>query len=101
MSRIAKLREIFENIEPEQRELVSRLISEVDYLERQMDEYKKLPFIRVHPDDPSRQKTTAAAKLYKEASQSYMNAIRILSGILRRTETSAADDLAKLLEEYT
>ena len=65
-----------------------------------MSELRKLPFVRVHPDDPSRQKTTSAAKLYKECSQSYMNAIRILSGILNRVDTSAADMLEKQLSEF-
>ena len=46
-------------------------------------------------------KTTAAAKQYKECSQSYMNAIRILSGILRNAEGDADDDLLARLEEFS
>lgn len=100
MTRETKLRKIFENIDEDQRELVDRLVTEVIFLEKQMDELKALPFVRVHPDDTSKQKTTAAAKLYKECSASYMNAIRILSGVLRRSDSSAEDDLAALLEGF-
>ena len=100
MTRETKLRKIFENIDEDQRELCDRLITEVIFLEDQMTELKKLPFVRVHPEDASKQKTTAAAKLYKECSQSYMNAIRILSGVLRRQDSSATDELAHLLEDF-
>jgi hypothetical protein len=62
---------------------------------------KKLEFIKVHPTNPALQKTTPAAKLYKECSQSYMNAIRILVGILHKTDSSAQDELLKRLEEFS
>lgn len=80
--------------------LVNNLISEVVYLEDEMRELKKLPFISVHPTNPERQKMTAAAKLYKEHSQSYMNALRILLNILRKVESQAQDDLIRRLEEF-
>lgn len=45
-------------------------------------------------------KSTPAAKQYKECSQSYMNAVRILLNTLRKTQTDAADELLKRLEEF-
>ena len=77
-----------------------RLMDEVIFLEEKMIELKNLPFVQVHPKNPAMQKTTSAAKLYKECSQSYMNAIRILSSILHKVESTAQDDLMKLLEEF-
>ena len=65
-----------------------------------MTELKKKPFIQEHPKRPGVIRTTPAAKLYKESSQSYMNAVRILLNILRKTETQAADELMKKLEEF-
>lgn len=100
MKRREKLAEIFANIEPEQNELIGPLLDEVVFLETRMAELKELPFVRVHPDDSSLQKTTPAAKLYKECSQSYMNAIRILTGILRKTEGDAAEELMAKLEQF-
>lgn len=98
--RIKQFTAMFENVEESQRELVQPLIGEVVFLEEKMAELKKLPFVHVHPKNKSLQKTTPAAKLYKECSQSYMNAIRILSSILRKAESSAADELAKILAEF-
>lgn len=100
MTRRDKLNEIFAGVDDDQRELVSRLLDEVVFLEERMTELRELPFVHVHPQNPAMQKTTAAAKLYKECSQSYMNAIRILSSLLRKVETSAADELMDLLGEF-
>lgn len=56
-----------------------RLVDEMIYLEERMEEVKKLPFIKVHPKDPSRQKTTPAAHQYKELLQQYTTIVRILT----------------------
>jgi hypothetical protein len=56
----------------------SKLIDELVYLEEQMVELKKLPFIKVHPKNPQLQKATPAAKLYKEMLQQYNNSMRLL-----------------------
>lgn len=100
MTRKDELLNLFQSVDDGQKRLVDRLLDEVVFLENQMDELKALPFIRVCPDDMSKQKMTTAAKLYKESSQSYMNAIRILISILNKVETSAQDELLKLLENY-
>lgn len=101
MTRRDKLEKIFENVDENQRALVAPLIDEVIFLENRMMELRNEPFIRYHPKDRSMQKTTAAAKQYKECSASYMNAIRILSGILRNAEGDADDDLLARLEEFS
>lgn len=100
MDRRKQLDEIFRNVDDDERQLVDKLIGEVVYLERQMEDLKKLPFISIHPEKPQLQKMTPAAKLYKEMSQAYMNAIRILVNVLRKVEASAQDDLLKMLEGY-
>lgn len=100
MTRREKLDEIFKNVDDDQQQLIAPLLDQVVFLEEQMTELKKLPFVRVHPKDPTLQKTTSAAKLYKECTQSYMNAIRILSSLLHKVESTAQDDLMKLLEEF-
>lgn len=100
MPRHEEFDEIFKDIDEAEKKLIAPLIDEVIFLEEQMIELKKLPFISVHPKNPSLQKKTEAAKLYKECSQSYMNAIRILCSILHKVETSAQDELTKRLEEF-
>lgn len=69
------------------------LIDEVVYLEEQLDYLRKLPKIKVHPKNPEMQKTTPAAKLYKEMLQQYTNIIRIL---MRATGTDIEDDESPL-----
>lgn len=100
MDRRKQLDEIFRNVDEDQKQLVDNLIDEVIFLEDKMRELKKLPFIAIHPDNPARQKITSAAKLYKEHSQSYMNAVRILLSLLNKVESSAQDDLIRALEEF-
>ena len=100
MERRKELAKIFESVDEGERQLVDRLLDEVVFLESKMNELKALPFVAVHPANPAKQKTTAAAKLYKECSQSYMNAIRILAGVLRKVDASAEDELMKRLDEF-
>lgn len=100
MERKEELKEIFKNIDDEQKKLVDRLLDEVVFLENKMTELKQYPFIRFNPKDMAIQKPTAAAKLYKESNQSYMNAVRILLSLLNKVDASAQDELIKLLKEY-
>ena len=99
-SRRKQLDDIFSDVDTNEKKLIENLLDEVVYLEERMIELKKLPFINVHPKKPELQKSTAAAKQYKECSQSYMNAIRILCGILHKVDSTAQDELLKRLEEF-
>lgn len=101
MTRREEFDEIFKDVDETERQLISPLIDEMIFLEEQMIALKELPFISVHPTNPALQKKTEAAKLYKECSQSYMNGIRILCGIIRKVETSAQDELLRRLEEFS
>ena len=69
------------------------LIDEVVYLEGQLDYLRDLPKIKVHPTDPTKQKSTPAAKLYKEMLQQYTNIIRIL---IRATEGDESEEESPL-----
>ena len=57
------------------------------------EELKKLPFIKVHPKDSTKQKATTAQKQYKELLQQYVNIIRVL---IRATGTDESDDESPL-----
>lgn len=56
----------------------SQLIEEIVFLEEQLVELKKLPFIAVNPKNPMQQKATPASKQYKEMLQQYNNSLRLL-----------------------
>lgn len=100
MSRLEELEEIFKGIDKNVKTLVDPLIKEVIFLEDEMTKLKRIPFLRINPNDSSQQKATPASKQYKEFSQSYMNAIRILSALLNKQDTSAQDELLKRLQGF-
>lgn len=76
------------------------LITEMVYLESQLDELRNLPKIKVCPTDKSRQKTTPAAKLYKEYLQQYTNIVRILIKVTGADETEEDSPLRKWMSEH-
>lgn len=78
-----ELLKIFDQVE-DTKGIILPLIDDVVFLEEQLQELRKLPFIRVSKQDPSLQKATPAAKQYKELLQQYNNCIKILTGVLRK-----------------
>lgn len=63
-------------------ETLTPLVDDIVFLENQLDELKKLPFIKVHPTNPEMQKSTPASKQYKEFLQQYTNCIKVLASAL-------------------
>lgn len=72
-------KEQLEKIIGEDNELVTQLVDEILFIENQLTELKKLPFINHNPKNPMQQKTTPAAKQYKELLQQYTNCIKVLA----------------------
>lgn len=89
MTRKQELLKIFDQID-DAKGIIAPMIDDVVFLESQLDELRKLPFIRVNPKNKADQKPTPAAKQYKELLQQYNNCIKILTGILRK-DTSEED----------
>lgn len=56
----------------------AQLVDEILFIEKQLAELKKLPFIKVHPKDSTKQKGTPAARQYKEFLQQYNNSMKLL-----------------------
>lgn len=81
MNRADELHEIFNAIDESKRTIVSNLIDEATFLEEQLKELKKHPFIKFHPTNPNLQKVTAAGKQYREFLQTYTNIIDKLTRI--------------------
>lgn len=73
--------------------LLIPLVSDMINLEEELTYLRKLPKIKVHPKDPTKQKATPAAKLYKECLQQYTNIIRIL---MKATGTDMEDEESPL-----
>lgn len=74
--------ELLNLVNKESRELVIDVIDEIVHLESELDKLKKLPFIRVNPDNPEQQKPTVAAKQYKDFLQQYINCIKLVENVI-------------------
>ena len=98
--RKSDLLKVFAVLDESEQKVIERLVDEVVFLEKQMEKLRALPFFEVHPRNKNRIRSTPAAKLYKECSQSYMNAVRIMTGLLRKVDTGAESELEKLLSEF-
>lgn len=96
-----QLDEIFKDVDKSKRLLLDDLLDEVCFMEDQMRELRKLPHIRIHPKDPTRQKLTPAGRQYKICLQSYKDAIRILVGVLNKIESGEQDALLAVLKEFS
>lgn len=99
MNRKEKLLKIFENVDEDKRVLVEQTIEEVLFLEERLIELKKYPFIKVHPTDITKQKSTAAGKQYKEFMQAYLNALKVLNAVVSRDVLGEEDEFDKWLKE--
>lgn len=98
MSRSEELHKIFESIDEGKRAIVSNLIDEAVYLETQLTELKKYPFIKFHPTNPNLQKITAAGKQYREFLQTYTNIVDKLCRVYANEETEEASPLRAFLD---
>ena len=87
-------REAIINLIPDDsKELVTEVVDEIIFLERKLTELKKLPFIQVHPDDPTLQRNTPAGKQYKEFLQQYINCIKVIEGVIYRDKRLEGDEV--------
>lgn len=78
-------REELLNIIPEDStDLITDLIDEIIFLEGKLTELKKLPFIKVNPENPEQQKSTPASKMYKEFLQQYVNCVKVIESVIYR-----------------
>lgn len=71
--------ELMKLVNDSNRSTILPLIDEMIYLENQLDYYRSLPMIRINPENPTQQKATPAAKLYKEFLQQYTNVVKVIS----------------------
>lgn len=80
--------------------LLIPLVSDMVNLEEQLTYLRTLPMIKVHPKDPTKQKATPAAKLYKECLQQYTNILRILMRATGQDESDEESPLRKWFNEH-
>ena len=100
MERKDELKQILNKMDGEKRVIVEKVFDEVLFLEEQLEELKKLPFIKIHPENPSIQKPTVASKQYKELSQIYSVKVKILLGAISGESDDGYDPVKEFMEEF-
>lgn len=97
--RAIKLQEIFRGVDEDMQALIGPTVENVLYIETEMEKLAKLPKIQVHPTDPTKQRATPAAKLYKEFLQQHTNCIKLLAHVLGKQAGEEESPLRQWLEE--
>lgn len=87
--------ELLKIVNDSNRTTILPLIDKMIYLENQLENLEKLPMIKVNPENPMQQKTTPAAKLYKEFLQQYTNVVKIISRITNNENEQEESPLRK------
>lgn len=100
MERYERLKQIFENVEEDKRDLIEPLLDDVIFLESELSRLRKLPKLRVDGKNPQKQEATPAGKMYKEYMQSYLNAIKVLQKTLYMAGETGESPLMKALKEF-
>ncbi len=75
------------------KELIEPLVDEVVFLEEQLSELKKLPFVRISPKNSELQKATPASRLYVSLMAQYNANVRTLASISGKNETEEESPL--------
>lgn len=74
-------------------DLVNDVIDEVIFLEGKLTELKKLPFIQTNPKNPMQQRSTPAAKMYKEFLQQYINCIKMIEYVIYKEKRLEGEEV--------
>ena len=89
---MSRREELVKLVPDESLELVSDVLDEIIFLEDKLEELKKLPFIQVHPQDVTKQRSTPAAKQYKEFLQQYINCVKVIEAVIYRDKRLEGDE---------
>lgn len=100
MNRKDELIKIIHDNDAKNEPILLPLVDEVMFLETQLTELKKLPFIKIHPSNPELQKATPASKQYKELLQQYTNVIKTLCRCTNANDTGEESPLRKWAKKY-
>lgn len=88
--RAAKLLEIARAAGEEEK--AAELVEDIAFLEQRLQELRRLPFLRIDPNNPERQKPTPASRQYKELLQQYNNSLKLfckMCGDLKEDEAES------------
>lgn len=98
-----KLTKIFENVEEEKKQLAEGLIKDAAFLYAEnmvlIEVMEQTGMVRIHPDNPARQKVTEASKQYLKNVNTYSTVIKTLNSILNNNAIEEEDAFEKWMKE--
>lgn len=99
MERKEEIAEICKNLDADTLKLITPLVDELIFIESQLAYLRTLPFTLVKKDDPTKQKATPAYKQYKDLSQTYINALKVVNSMLGIESDTVESPLRLYMEE--
>jgi len=94
---LAKLIEIFQDVEPSRKKLVEGLVEDAAFLKAEnfvlKQSINKTGMVKVHPTSPEIQKPIEAARQYLKNINSYAVVIKTLNGVLNKGLLEEDDEL--------
>ena len=85
--------ELVNLIPDDSKDLMIPMVDEVLFLEERLTKLKKLPFIQVNPKDSMQQRSTPAAKQYKEFLQQYINCIKSIEYVIYKDKRLQGEEI--------
>lgn len=82
--RKADLLAALEDLDEKRAAILRPVVDEVVFMETQLCELRKLPFIKTHPTNPALQKQTEAAKQYAKLNAAYVQNIKVLCSAVNK-----------------
>lgn len=96
---LAKLNEIFSDVEDSKRKLVDGLIEDAAFLKTENNILKKsiteTGMVKINPDNSTQQKPIETAKQYLKNINSYAVVIKTLNGILSKNVEDDDDEMSE------
>lgn len=99
MERKEEILKVCQTLDADTMKLIDPLIDQLIFLEKQLEYLRKLPFILVKEDDPRKQKVTVAYKQYKDLSQTYINALKVVNGEIGIESETVESPLREYMKE--
>lgn len=90
---MSRREELINLIPDDSLDLVKSVVDDVIYLETQLQLLKQLPFIEVNPKNSMKQRSTPAAKQYKEFLQQYINCIKTIEYVIYKDKRLEGDEV--------
>jgi len=98
LNRKEELEKLCGSLDESTRKIIGNIIEEICFIEERLEALRKLPFIEVNPKNAAQQRTTPAAKMYKELLQQYNGCIKVMLSACGKSETTEESPLRTYLK---